>query len=459
MTEQKASFRLRTFLDQLFPGDRLVRAAFLCLLALSAVVTYSAMSRLIVGSGSVTSLYLKHITGLIIGIFTVAFLTNINLTSTKVLGIFALGGGFLAMIGLLIGGVAIGGSLRFTALGQPGELIKIGMIIFAAIMLEKIKKLRDQGEPTTRATVGMTVAMFIFVLPIATQNLSTAAIIALTMALMMFAGGIDWKYILAIAAILGTVAFLVIFIVPRTMDQTTYKKIPLIGKFDRMYTWNSRFEGHMGDAEENIQVTASRIAILRGGWLPKGPGTSHQRDLLPDAHNDYVFAIACEEGGFLTGILITALYLIVFIQAVRYSMHTDRFFRKMLILGAALLIVIQAAVHMAVSVGLMPVTGQPLPLISMGTSSIIVISICFGIILKISALEIADREKLKTEEAASQPAQDPKASMIEPSIDNQYVTNIPDEEQNPVVEINNNDDEISISNDDNDIEINITQEE
>ena len=135
------------------------------------------------------------------------------------------------------------------------------------------------------------------------------------------------------------------------------------------------------------QVADAKIAICRGGWFPNGPSSSQQRYHLAEAYSDYIFSIAAEEGGFLLGSVIMLLYVGIFWRAVKIVRQEQKMYRILLVTGCAMLIVTQAAVHIAVSVGAIPVTGQPLPLISKGGSSVVVISACFGIIARVSAAQ------------------------------------------------------------------------
>jgi cell division protein FtsW len=159
----------------------------------------------------------------------------------------------------------------------------------------------------------------------------------------------------------------------------------LTGNDGRIATWQSRIEHYMDSEDaENYQVEQSKIAIATGGFLGKGPGNSTQRDFLPYAYSDFIYAIIVEEYGFLGGVGILFLYLFLLYRAGVIVRKSTRTFGAFLSIGLALLLVIQAMINMGVTVHLIPVTGQTLPFVSMGGSSLIFTSIAIGIILSVS---------------------------------------------------------------------------
>ena len=196
---------------------------------------------------------------------------------------------------------------------------------------------------------------------------------------------------------------------------------PVFEKLERAKTWVARIENFAGDEEtvsrfkvtdDNFQENHAQMAIARGGFLPSGPGTSVESNYLPEAFSDFIFAIIVEELGFFIGIFVMFLYLWLLFRAGRVARQSDSLFCAILVIGVTLLIVLQAFVHIAVSVHLIPVTGQPLPLISRGGTSILVNCIYFGII--ISVTKYIQQQKLAKEMAAK--------AVVEP-VESQKVDN------------------------------------
>jgi cell division protein FtsW len=165
----------------------------------------------------------------------------------------------------------------------------------------------------------------------------------------------------------------------------------------RIGTWEARFEAFFkGDESDNYQKDQAKIAVASGGLFGKGPGNSTQRNFLPHPYSDFIFAIILEEYGLAGGALVVLLYLILFFRAVRIVIKIPKNFGAFLTIGVSFSLVFQAMINMGVAVGLLPVTGQPLPLVSMGGTSIWFTSLAVGIILSVSK-EI-DKEQTNEEE-------------------------------------------------------------
>jgi cell division protein FtsW len=190
----------------------------------------------------------------------------------------------------------------------------------------------------------------------------------------MFIGRINGKYLLLLmgSGILMGVLILALIL-----------KFPNV--IPRGATWKARIESFSnGDSESNFQAEQAKIAIATGGVIGKGPGNSMQRNFLPQASSDFIFAILIEEWGLITAITIIFLYLILLFRGVRIANKSERTFGSLLAIGLTFNLVFQAMINMAVAVNLLPVTGQPLPLVSMGGTSIWFTSIAIGMILSVS---------------------------------------------------------------------------
>jgi cell division protein FtsW len=221
-------------------------------------------------------------------------------------------------------------------------------------------------------------------------NLSTAAILFTTVMILMFIGRVRIKYLLTL--VLAGVFFLAVLV----------GGIMLSGQKARVETWENRIESFIDDEKgDNYQVEQSKIAIATGGIFGKGPGNSTQRDFLPYAYSDFIYALIVEEYGFIGGLVVLFLYMFLLYRAGVIVKKSTRTFGAFLSIGLALLLVLQAIINMGVTVHLFPVTGQTLPFVSMGGSSLIFTSIAIGIILNVSRNvegQISNSEKRDVEE-------------------------------------------------------------
>jgi cell division protein FtsW len=250
---------------------------------------------------------------------------------------------------------------------------------------------------------------------IVTENLSTAALICVVIFLMMFVGRIPMKQL----GILSTVAFSAIFLVltlvmvvgkeevdtpEKPGTELAQAKETSSGVLHRANLWKTRILKFMDkkeiaakdyDIDKNFQVGHANIAIASSGIIGKGPGNSTERDFLPQAFSDFIYAIVIEEMGIIGAIVVVFLYVVLLFRCARIASRCENNFPAFLVLGLAMLLVLQATINMLVAVGLMPVTGQPLPLISKGGTSTIINCAYIGAILSVS------RSAKRTEEMVS----------------------------------------------------------
>jgi cell division protein FtsW len=257
---------------------------------------------------------------------------------------------------------------------QSSDVAKLFLIMFLARVLskkqEEIKNFKSGFLPVI-APVGL---ICILILP---ANFSTAAILFVTSLVLMFTGRISLKYIFSLIGI-GIVAMVFIFTLAKTAPEL----------FPRGGTWTSRVDHFINkdnsDEDANYQVEQSKIAVVSGSFFGKGPGRSTQRNFLPHPYSDFIFAIIIEEYGVIGGIFVVLLYCILFFRVVRITMRSQGNFGAFLAIGIGFSLVFQAMINMAVAVHLFPVTGQTLPLVSMGGTSIWFTCISIGIILSVS---------------------------------------------------------------------------
>ena len=248
----------------------------------------------------------------------------------------------------------------------------------------------------------------ITVLLIVSENLSTAALLCATVFVMMFIGRVPMKQLgklVGICVIFGGVMLASIKFVP----DTAWDAVGL----HRLTTWKSRLNDHFNqtqvpaakfDIDNDAQVAHANIAIATSNILGKGPGNSVQRDFLSQAFSDFIYAIIIEELGLVGGAFVALLYIVLLLRIGKIARGCDESYYALLIIGIGVLLSIQAMFNMLVAVGIIPVTGQPLPLISKGGTSILINSVYIGIILSISR-HVYDMQAKKEEEEALKEAQ------------------------------------------------------
>ena len=257
---------------------------------------------------------------------------------------------------------------------QSSDVAKLVLIMYLARVLskkqEQIKDFRKGFLPVILPVV----VICALILP---ANFSTAAILFVTCMVIMFIGRISLKYIFSLIG-LGLVSVVLIFFLDKTLPDL----------FPRAGTWMARVDHFMNDEkaepDATYQVDQAKIAIANGGIIGVSPGKSTQRNFLPHPYSDFIFAIIIEEYGVAGGTLVLLLYLILFFRVIRIATRCEGNFGSLLTIGIGFSLVFQAMINMAVAVNLLPVTGQTLPLVSMGGTSIWFTSISIGIILSVS---------------------------------------------------------------------------
>lgn len=259
---------------------------------------------------------------------------------------------------------------------QTSDFAKVAIIMYMARMLamkqEQIKNFKE-------AVVPILIPLAIVCALILPANFSTAFMIFVVGMILMFIGRVAFKHLVLINLSGLVFVALFIFLAPLTKTGLGY----------RVETWKNRIESYVAgnkteSIDDNYQAEQAKIAVATGGFLGKGPGNSTQRNFLPNPFSDFIYAIIIEEYGLIGGVVILLLYLILLYRAGVIVRKCERTFPAFLTMGLSLLLVLQAMINMAVAVNLIPVTGQPLPLVSMGGSSILFTSSALGIILSVS---------------------------------------------------------------------------
>nr|MBP8982175.1 FtsW/RodA/SpoVE family cell cycle protein [Bacteroidales bacterium] len=263
---------------------------------------------------------------------------------------------------------------------QPSELAKLSMVLFSAWFLGRAQGSKEAMDKAFWVVLIVTAALaFLIVF----ENLSTAILLCLFVFLMMVVAGVDWKKLLILFLLVASAAALLLFLLI---------KIERLDGVPRWETWHNRLVTEQLDVrdegfkitDENRQVSHAKIAISGGKFLGVLPGNSSQRDFLPQAYSDFIFAIIIEDLGWLGLFGVPFLYLFLLFRALKIAKRCTKSVPMLLVLGSALIISMQAFVNMAVAVNWFPVTGQPLPLISRGGSSGVITCLYFAIILSVS---------------------------------------------------------------------------
>lgn len=254
---------------------------------------------------------------------------------------------------------------------QTSDFAKLALVMYVARMLS-VKQ--DEIKDFKKAFLPIFIPVVIVCGLIFPANFSTAAVLFAACLVLMFIGRIPISQLISLASI--GIVFIVISI-------GVAKFAPAL--FPRAETWVNRIENFSkGDQEGNYQVEQAKIAIATGGIQGKGPGNSTQRNFLPHPYSDFIYAIVIEEYGLIGGFLVMFLYLMLFFRAIRIVLRSPKTFGSLLVVGISFILVFQALINMAVAVNLLPVTGQPLPFMSMGGTSIWFTSVAIGVILSVS---------------------------------------------------------------------------
>jgi cell division protein FtsW len=393
---------MKEFINNL-KGDKVIWA-FIALLALiSFMPVYSASSNLAHsanGSGNTVSFLIKHFAHVGIGFLIVYMVHKVPYHYFKAISMVALPIVWLLLLYTLLQGKTIGGAnasrwinIPFIGIGfQTSTLASMVLMIYVARYLAKKREIEDSFQKSALELWLPVFAILILILP---ANFSTAALIFAMVSMLVFVGKYPLKYL---ATIIGTgILALVLFVLIAKAFPDAFH--------NRVDTWISRVENFTSDKpdEDNYQIEKAKIAIATGGFYGVGPGKSVQKNFLPQSSSDFIYAIIVEENGLIGAVVIMFLYIMLFIRFLIASHKANTLFGKLLVVGLGFPIVFQALINMAVAVELLPVTGQTLPLISSGGSSIWMTCVSLGIILSVTKKdeEIAQEilEKAKREEA------------------------------------------------------------
>lgn len=378
----------------LMQGDLVIWMVFILLLMISVVEVYSASSTMSYGGkSSYWEPVMQHGSFWLIGLVTAWFVSRVPCNYFKLGGTLGLLFALMLQLTALFSGKLNGAGRWIHLWGltfQPSELTKMALVTYLAFIFSSLRNGKEVSSTGNKfAAFGAIASLALIV----TENLSTAGLIFLIVLGMAFFAQVRAKLLAIIFVIMvsvGAGGWILVHSIPEeTLSEWRASENPIT---HRVPTWVARITDKHEipdtpkdyDITDNIQVTHARIAVATSHGIGKGPGKSRQRDYLPQAYSDFIYAIIIEETGILGGLVVMFLYLLFMWRCRTIAERCKSLFPSYLVMGLSLMIVLQAMVNMAVAVGAMPVTGQPLPLISRGGSSILINCICVGMILSVS---------------------------------------------------------------------------
>ena len=397
-------------IGNIFKGDKVIWIVFFMLCMISLVEVFSASSNLTYKSNNFIMPIMKHAIMLAVGGFIAVVITNIPCRYFKLTTPFLILISVATLLWVLFAGESINGANRVIEIAgqtfQPSEIAKGTIILSEAQILSAMQTERGADRKAFKYILVIALPMIFL---IGLENLSTALLLFASMFLLMFIGRVPWIQLGKLAGICVGFALMGILLIEIVGDDTKVEdskltKVEKVEKpkkergaiekmFHRADTWKARINKFTDDTEvdpqdydldKDAQVAHANIAIVSSNVIGKGPGNSIERDFLAQAFSDFIYAIIIEEMGLFGASLVVFLYIVLLFRTARIANRCDNNFPAFLCMGFALMLVIQASANMLVAVGIVPVTGQPLPLISKGGTSTIINCAYIGAILSVS---------------------------------------------------------------------------
>jgi cell division protein FtsW len=331
-------------------------------------------------NGGAVEIYLLQQAALLTGGFFIMFVVHsIHYKYFISLSKLAIWITYPLLIYTLIFGIEINGARRwinlFGVTFQASDFAKLAIVMFVTRELARKQDTIDDFKQTFLPILGHITAICILIAP---ENLSTAMVLFATCFLILFIGRVKIKHLALITGavmVAGILFFTLLFVVPESALK------------GRMLTWKNRVESfgkQENDADKTYQNDHAKIAIATGGVFGKFPGNSVERNFLPEAYSDFIYAIIAEEYGLIGALIMLMLYMFFLYRAIRIVLRSPKAFGALIAVGLSFSLVLQALINMAVAVNLFPVTGLTLPLVSKGGTSILLTSVAFGVIMSVS---------------------------------------------------------------------------
>lgn len=382
--------KLKEWVDKNLQGDKVIWAVVFALSLISILVVYSSVGTLAFKKSKTAEWYLlKHTMMVLIGLASMWLAHKVDYRYYSKISRFALWISVPLLIYTFTNGVTLNDAARWLTIPiigasfQPSDFASLALIINLASMLSKKQQNIDDIK---ESLIPLLIWCGVICGLIALTNVSTAVLLFASCMLVMFIGRVPVKY-LAMLVLVGILAGAVAL-------QFGVRKTTMIHRFEAFFKGELPFQAQQG-----------RIAIATGGLFGKGPGNSEQRNILPHPYSDFVYAIVVEEYGIVGGGVVLVLYLLILHRGMKAAYNSERAFGGLLSAGLAFDLVCQAMVNMGVVVGLGPITGQPLPLISMGGTAMVFTGLSVGIILSVSRGEKDEAydqaEEIKVKEVAT----------------------------------------------------------
>ena len=388
-------------------GDKVIWIVALILGVISLIVVYSATSALAVSKyeGDTGKVLMKHLGMLLFGFAMMIVASRVNYKSYAKIALLLMIPCLALLLYTLVFGRNINDASRSINVGgfsfQPSEMAKIILITYLArqlIMMEgSVYKFKD-------FFIKLALPILVTAALIFSENLSTAVILVAVCMVLLFIGRVKLLYIFALVGLcIGGMAVYLGYDAIKTNIDNKHRRAKqqemVIGekidtfkeKQNRIQTWSNRLKS-MGEDKEKVdpfddkhmQRTYADIAVASSSIFGKGPGKSEQRNFLPHPYSDFIYAIIIEEYGLIGGVIVLLLYVILFTRVLRIVIKRPLTFGSLMAFGLGFLIILQAMVNMGVSIGLLPVTGQPLPFVSMGGTSLMATGLIIGMIISVT---------------------------------------------------------------------------
>ena len=394
--------------SKILKGDKVIWIVALLLGIISLIVVYSATSALAVSkySGSTGTVLMKHLAMLLFGFLVMLGASKVNYKHYAKAAWLLM----IPCLALLLYTLAFGRDVneanRSINVGgfsfQPSEMAKIILITYLA---RQLVMMGDEKYQIKDFLIKLALPILVTAGLIFSENLSTALILVFVCTVLLFIGRVKFGHMMALVGlcVVGMGLYLALDAIKTNIDNKHGMKEHIeaqtIGeakgeykqKQNRIQTWSNRLKSMGEDKGEidrfddkHMQRTYADIAVASGSVFGKGPGKSEQRNFLPHPYSDFIYAIIIEEYGLLGGIVVLMLYIIIFTRVIRIVSKRPLTFGSLMAFGLGFLVIVQAMVNMGVSIGLLPVTGQPMPFVSMGGTSLMATGLILGMILSVT---------------------------------------------------------------------------
>lgn len=380
-------------------GDKAIWAVVALLAVFSFLPVYSASSNLayLYGDGNTFKFLLKHLAHLLLGFAILYGVHRIRYHYFRGLSIIALPVVVILLLITIAEGTTIEGAnasrwIRVPFVGVTFQTSTLAAVVLMTYVARYLSRIKDKTITFKESLLPLWVPVFLVLGLILPANFSTTAIVFVMILVLLFVGGYPLKYLglVMVGGLIGLFLFI------------GFAKISNIESLEvKVNTWENRLTNFWTDedTEADYQIEKAKIAIASGGITGQGPGKSIQKNFLPQSSSDFIYAIIVEEFGLLGGLFLMFLYLLLLFRLVIVAYKATSPFGRLLVIGVGLPIVFQAMINMAVAVELFPVTGQTLPLVSSGGTSIWMTCLAIGMVLSVSA----QRETELTEEREENP--------------------------------------------------------